>query len=553
MGKQKQSKNIFDDKVAPQLMRHHWKAAEMSNLGKLLTDLGTTLSSAAGRLQRHDQVHHKLAGGNVQEKVKARGIHMRSPSTLNDAMETLCSHSWHMRNKVNKKIGLNQTGSSDEVAALEHEIIVLTEAKSRVSDPEIVRSLTESINSLLRRVANSREGLETVDEIDYFEDMEPPVEPCLTSLDESDPIDVLMDTYGDDFHTFLFGGVGKDQLENAINRLKEAGVEQIYQLLNMTEEEVLGIVGGKEQATWRLHEWMVLGEVLHLYGFKWRTDGNTRFDLPVGQFGFSQTAYRTRSERHAATLLLRDNTGSLNFREDLIYIFEHANDVASKTDKHGNLTCEVEVVRWFEMVSKILNNFKGIIPERLWYMEIKHVMPDPQSRLGESEDLQNAFSPRLTNAIESVIEHESVLRADGPCSVSSTFNNNDLSYNYYLTRSPYTMPLADDDPDLLHSPMTPRILVQAITQILFEWVKSVEFNAMMVTAVPEPEEDGDDRDFPFLTEEQWVWHVKMADRGLLPLCWHTKDLDPNKGGVFFQFVEPIELGEKLEYKREKHT
>ena len=541
----------FDPKnipSTPQKNTHGMSAYDVRGLGNLLSGLGRTLLAASGRLDRFDEKHHGLLGDGDGP---GRGIDMRSPSALNDATEALCLHAWNIRNSINNKVGVNELPNSDEIDAWTLELAALTDAKKATSDPVLAKALQTSIVRLLERIDKAQENTGEEADDDYLKPMKQNVLSVPSTIHEENEIDVLMGYFGgdDDHAGEIFGNVGKQELRDAIRRLKREGITHLYQLLNTPKPMILDIVADKGDDDEGLATEEVLTEILHSYGYKWRTDGNTRFDLPVARFGFSREAYRTRSERRAATAILNAAKGKKGaeggslLRDAFEYVFKHAHAVASATYKDNNITTDELVDDWFGAVNFILTRFKGIIPERLWLVEIE-VKPAK----GSSDEPMSTtrFLPRLADAIKAAREREVVLREEQKgkgSSLTTTFFNNDISDNSYLPED------GGQWRPQRHKMCSTHSLVHVITRIIFEFVYSMELNAM--------------QDRPTVKElgDIWVWDTALSQYGWMPLTWRVQNMSLEESLGSANFPEPehffltdrIKLGDKLKYRSEKHT
>jgi len=556
----------FDPKNAnapmqPQMNRHQMRAIEVKHVGTLLSNLGKTLISAAGRLDRHDDKNHSYF---TKEYIEG-GIEARSPSALNDAMESLCLHTWNIRNQINAKVGVTGKTLVGDIDAWTEEIAVLSNAKQTTSDKHLAEALGTSIAALRQRIDDAQNKSVVGDVDDYFKASERlDVKPA--TLDEEDDIDVLMNFYGDETEEQLevFGDVGKPELQTAIKRLKRGGITHIYQLLNTPKSDILALAQNANDDAGTVLTSEVLIEVLHSYGFKWRTGGkNTRFDLPVGRFGFSREAYRTRSERRAATAFVNAAKGKksgelgVQLREWVEFILVNAHEVAAITYKDNTITSSLLVEKWFDAVDCITEKFKGVIPERLWMLNISLTPTSRQESKrcvglpSTSTNFRSKFGDAIRAMAEREIEYRQVV---GPGNyLTSSFNNNDISENFYLPINVFdeyqNVPANQSNPlghhyfqlgkmNLGGTDMTVHTLVHVITEIIFGWIKSTEKNAMQDAATLEA------------LNGEYVWNTALSQYGWMPFAWRTKNLVPHEMDEddHFALMGPIELGQKLEYK-----
>ena len=231
----------------------------------------------------------------------------------------------------------------------------------------------------------------------------------------------------------------------------------------------------------------VLKEVLRSYGFKRRTDGNPRFDLPVGRFPFSIAAYQTRSERQAGTVFSKRTDKGLSveaivLRDNIKYILENAHNIGIIADKKEHIYGDKELEQWFHVVTVLLEKFKGIIPERLWHIQITEKLNVTNQTDGPTWGSYNRFVSRLVNAVNASLEQEQRINGNSiiPAELKTEYKNNDIYANRYYVRSDRPI-----EPTLVDQPLSCRELVQVITHIIFEWIKSVEMNMLLQRVTPD--------------------------------------------------------------------
>lgn len=514
-----QDESTYESRTTRTINDYKWSAQEMYDLGRLLRDTGETVCSAAGRLEKFNLLSEKV-----------HDIELPSVSTLSKGVEDICSLTWQMRNAVNSTVGVSSVDSSEVLREMRRDVTALKEARSLITDPVVTESIKQSIQQLLERILLVEIELASEDrENGYF--LEKNTFQHSAVISELDSLTSLLDYFSLDPEDES----GAGHLANAIDALRDGNIQQVYELLNTPRKRIESLIGNPEQQK-------VLDEVLASYGYRWRTDQQTRFNLPVSRFKFSQVAYRSNSERRAANLVITNRSVAKPFynveetislvlnspamphgdddiitlRQFVLRILKDANK-AVMFARHDDIPYD-----WFWRVFTLLDVYKGIMPERLW-----RAMLDINTSNGS--EVQTCFSSNLREALAWVSKQRHKYldgKHDEELELKPAFIVRHLHENHYLPKS--TRENVDErnwawDVDGKSGARMYELkhIVDLLTHIIFQWFSEVELKCLVQTG-----EYSEDVPGATVVVHSWVWPERLIKKDIQPICWNLKETHP---------------------------
>lgn len=498
----KDAKDKLRDNNAFKINAYEWTSEELYDLGCLLRNIGQTICSAGGRLKQTEG-----ATG-----IGGKTVRIESLSTLNDAVSGVCSLGWEIRNKVNEKVALvpgNTPTTQKSLQALRDDLAAMQAIAKTISDSFAKSTIEASMDDLKERIAKAEETIKPDTEDTWNVDMER-LDPA--SLPETCHLESV--AYAAEQ---IFGAGGVDEVHDAVSDFQHHNCHYLWHILNLEKSAV------RQMTNKRRFE--VFEEVLSLFGYKWRTDGDaTRFDLPIGRFRFAQSAFRKRSERRAATFFrngkeIKRNT-STNIYDAINRVMDNTKDAlyaAEKIDSsERDIRNEVYLLDvWMKDVNIILKAFKGIIPHRLWHFRTW----ERDGRAGDFEPvgMANSVSDLVKDLLDRVHQF-----ADGqvrPDKLNINIRNSLFlsSKNRYINEDARErMRIKSPDQSLGFYQ-----LIYLIASCIWEWTTCVEEHELFLLQ---------DRTVKEATKEssgsvvigKIVYDPELVEQGKLPVAWDSE-------------------------------
>lgn len=505
------------DNNAFKINAYEWTSEELYDLGCLLRNIGVTICSAGGRLKQTEG-----ATG-----IGGKTVKIESLSTLNDAVSGVCSLGWEIRNKVNEKVALvpgSTPTTQKSLQALRDDLAAMQAMAKTISDSFAKSTIETSIADLKERIAKAEATIKPEAEDTWNVEMER-VDPA--SLPETCHLKSVAHAAEQ-----IFGDSGIDEVHAAVRDFQLNGCRYLWQVLNLGKAEARQMTSKQD--------FEVFEEVLSLFGYKWRTDGDvTRFDLPIGRFKFAQSAFRKRSERRAATFFkngkeIKRNT-SASIYDAITRVMDRAMDAvdeAAKIDDSQPDEYSIRIVEaWMQDANIILKAFKGIIPHRLWHYNLST----------ESDTFTTGFANSVSDVIKQVLDiaegfhqhmhtigHESL----GIYISNSLFLSSGNRYLSDEARERMDI-VSPEEPLLLHQ------LIFLVASCIWEWTTCVEENELFHLQ---------DRTVKEATKEspgsvvigKLVYLEELVEQGKLPMAWEVESTDWGQ-----EIVKPISFWQRI--------
>jgi len=517
-------KKKIQEQNAYKINAYHWTSEELYDLGSLLRNIGQTICSAGGRL--------KLAIERQDREIDT--IKIESLSTLNDAVGGVCSLGWEIRNAVNEQLsagGSNTPQTQKSLEELKLDLKNLSAMAASINDPFARGTIEASMDDLEERIAKAEKTIKPDAEDSWNVELE---RDNPASLPETCHLEAVAHAAGQ-----IFRNSGVDEVQAAVMDFGSHGYFHLYQILNMDR------ASARRMTTKRNFD--VFEEVLSLFGYKWRTDGeSTRFDLPIGRFSFAQSAFRKRSERRAATFFrngkeIKRNT-STNIYDAINRVMDNTADAiyaAEKIDSsERDIRNEVYLLdAWMKDVNIILKAFKGIIPHRLWHFRAW----ERDGRAGEFEPIgmANSVSDLVKDLLDRV--HQFTDGQVQPDKLNINISNSLFlsSANRYITddareRMRITSP---DQPLLFHQ------LIYLIASCIWEWTTCVEENELFMFEERVVKEKEPGPVSASVAIGKLVYDPELVEKGKLPMAWDSECDDWGQS-----IREPISFEKRLQQR-----
>ena len=507
------------DNNAFKINAYEWTSEELYDLGCLLRNIGQTICSAGGRLKQAQGV----------TGIDGKTVKIESLSTLNDAVSGVCSLGWEIRNKVNEKIALvpgSTPTTQKSLQALRDDLAAMQAMAKTISDTFAKSTIEASIADLKERITKAEATIKPEAEDTWNVEMER-VDPA--SLPETCHLKSVAHAAEQ-----IFGDSGVDEVHAAVRDFQLNGCRYLWQVLNLGKAEARQMTSKQD--------FEVFEEVLSLFGYKWRTDGDaTRFDLPIGRFKFAQSAFRKRSERRAATFFknnkeIKRNT-STSIYDAITRVMDRAMDAVDEAAKIDDSQPDENsfgiVDAWMQDANIILKAFKGIIPHRLWHYNL----------LVRSDTFYSGFANSVSDVIKQVLyvargwHSEMSIRTIHPQSIGMHISNSLFlsSGNRYLSDEARERMdiVSPEEPLLLHQ------LIFLVASCIWEWTTCVEENELFHLQ---------DRTVKEATKEspgsvvigKLVYLEELVEQGKLPMAWEVESTDWGQ-----EIVKPISFWQRI--------
>ncbi len=517
-------KKKIQEQNAYKINAYHWTSEELYDLGSLLRNIGQTICSAGGRL--------KLAVERQDREIDT--IKIESLSTLNDAVGGVCSLGWEIRNAVNEQLsadGSNTPQTQKSLEELKLDLKNLSAMAASINDPFARGTIEASMDDLEERIAKAEKTVKPDAEDSWNVELE---RDNPASLPETCHLEAVAHAAGQ-----IFRNSGVDEVQAAVMDFGSHGYFHLYQILNMDR------ASARRMTTKRNFD--VFEEVLSLFGYKWRTDGeSTRFDLPIGRFSFAQSAFRKRSERRAATFFrnekeIKRNT-STNIYDAINRVMDRAMDAvneAAKIDDSQPGDFSVRTVEaWMKDVNIILKAFKGIIPHRLWHFRTWE--RDGQAGGFEPVGMANSVSDLVKDLLDRVYQF-----TDGqvqPDKLSINISNSLFlsSSNRYLSDEARERMdiVSPEEPLLFHQ------LIFLIASCIWEWTTCVEENELFIYEERVVKEKEPGPVSASVSIGKLVYDPELVEKGKLPMAWDSECSDWGQ-----EILRPISFWDRIKHRR----
>lgn len=497
---------------------YEWTSEELYDLGCLLRNIGQTICSAGGRLKQTEGV----------TGIGGKTVKIESLSTLNDAVSGVCSLGWEIRNKVNEKVTLvpgSTPTTQKSLQALRDDLAAMQAIAKTISDSFSKSTIEASMDDLRERIAKAEETIKPDTEDTWNVDMER-LDPA--SLPETCHLESV--AYAAEQ---IFGAGGVDEVHDAVSDFQHHGCHYLWHILNLEKSAV------RQMTSKRSFE--VFEEVLSLFGYKWRTDGDaTRFDLPIGRFSFAQSAFRKRSERRAATffrngkVIKRNTTKSIY--EAISRVMDNATNAITAAEKLDNsvedgfMDAVHDLESWMHDANIILKAFKGIIPHRLWYF-----------RAWDSEAVDNGyFQSGFANSVSDVVSSVLETLSGSPNDASMAINISNTLFlspgNRYLSNDARDRMKIREGNDLLQLHQ----LIYLIASCIWEWTACVEENELFKYEERTVKEKEPGPVSCSVAIGKIVYDPELVEQGKLPMAWETECSDWGQ-----EIINPISFWQRI--------